>query len=218
MFRLFPASALLAVLLVLPACTDEPASASDAAPADSSATTDSPPAGSSGTKTERAAAAGLSDAQTAALDSLEVPVYVPALPEGWALQEAMTERLESGGTFYPGYELHYRTAAQTCLHLIAASEGLGDVFVMEPPHTRDVAVAGVPTDGPARLGWGLAGETVEGWDGGRVATEWFRTGDLSLSLQSPDDADACGPASPEDAEAFLVSLRALDPADDVSTD
>ena len=202
---------LVGALLILSACTpDAPEPA--AAPGDSAR----PPADSSDTKAARAAAAGLSDAQTAALDSLEVPVYVPALPDGWTLQEATTERLESDGTFYPGYDLRYQTAAQTCLHLIAASEGLGDVFVMEPPHTREVAVPGVPTDGPARLGWGLAGETAEGWEGSRVATEWFRTGDLSLSLQSPDDADACGPASPEDAEALLASLRALDPADDAS--
>ena len=216
MSRLLPASVLLAVLLVLPACTDDSTSTtSDAIPADSSAA-DQPQAGSSGTKAERAAAAGLSDGQIAALDSLEVPVYVPTLPEGWTLQEATTERLESDGTVYPGYELHYQTAAQTCLHLIAASEGLGDVFVMEPPHTRDVVVPGVPTDGPAHLGWGLAGETAEGWEGARVATEWFRTGDFSLSLQSPDEADACGPASPEDAETFLASLRALDPDDAVN--
>ena len=218
MSRLLRSCALLAVLLTLSACSDEATSASDATPAGASDATGQPQDGASGTKAERAAAAGLSDAQTAALDSLEVPVYIPALPEGWTLTDASTERLESDGTVYPGYELHYRTAAQTCLHLVAASEGLGDVFVMEPPHTRDVTVTGVPTDGPTRLGWGVAGETAEGWDGGRVATEWFRTGDLSLSLQSPDDADACGPASPEDAEALLVSLRALDPADDVTTD
>ncbi|HEX8299257.1 MAG TPA: hypothetical protein VF594_08870, partial [Rubricoccaceae bacterium] len=140
--------------------------------------------------------------------------YVPVLPEGWTLEEATTERLESDGTMYPGYELHYRTASQTCLHLMAASEGLGDVFTMEPPHTRDLTIPGVPSDGPAVLGWGIPGETAENWEDGRVATEWFQTGRFSLSLQTPDATEACGPVSPEDAEAFLLSLRALDPEDD----
>ena len=165
------------------------------------------------TPAARAEAAGLSDAQFDGLAALGVPVYVPDLPEGWTLADATYGLPGDSTALWPEYTLRVRTSEQTCLALDGASEGIGDVFVDEPPNERDVRVPGVPTAGPARLGWGIAGETTEGWEDGRVASEWFGTDGLFLNVRS-DDADGCVPASPEAAETLLESLRPLDPADD----
>jgi len=200
---------LVVALLVLSACTSRTPDEVAVVPSK----TDAPPAPPEDTKATRAEAAGLDEGQAAALDTLGVTVYVPVLPEGWRLLEALTDTLTEDGVFYPSYTLRYRTSQGTCLDLLAASEGLGDVFLSEPPHERDVRVSGVTTTGPVHLGWGIAGETDEGWEDGRVATEWFGTDGLYLSVQS-SDADECRPASPEAAEALLSTLRPLDPAGD----
>ncbi|HEX8386587.1 MAG TPA: hypothetical protein VF576_10400, partial [Rubricoccaceae bacterium] len=154
--------AAVAAVLVLSACTpDEPASVAEPA------ATAAEPEPAADTPESRAEAAGLSPEQAAALDSLGVPVYVPVLPEGWSLDEATSATSESDdGTAYPEYLLRVRTDEETCLELHAASEGIGDVFLGEPPHERDVRVPGVPGGGPARLGWGIVGETEEGWEDG----------------------------------------------------
>jgi hypothetical protein len=198
--------AALALLLVVAGCTPR----TSAEPPDAPVQEPEPPPPAD-TRETRAEAAGLSRREAAALDSLGVPVFVPALPKGWTLDGATAERTAEGS--FPEYTLRLRTAEGTCLDVLAASEGLGDVFLGDPPHERDVRVPHVPTSGPARLGWGVAGETVEGWEDGRVATEWFGTDGLSLSVQS-SDADGCRPGSPEAAETLLAALRPLDPADD----
>ena len=213
MSRSLSATALIAALLVFSACTDEPTSASDAAPADTSATTDSPQASPSDTKAERAAAAALSSDDVAMLDSTGVPVYVPVLPGGWTFEEAWTMREEEPPQLDPFYSLNYRTPDSTCVYL-SAWEGPGERFAEPPPNERDVTVTGVPTDGPVRLGWSAAGEGSGRWAGGLVATEAFGP-DGHHYLVGTGDAEGCGLASPEEVEAFLLSLRALDPAADV---
>lgn len=206
------ALSLLAAVLVLSACT--PAEPAPAAEPDAAAE----PEPAADTQESRAEAAGLSDRDVAALDSLGVPVYVPVLPDGWTLDEVTARTVDGGdSTSFPEYVLRVRTAEETCLEVHAASEGIGDLFVEEPPHERDVRVPGVPTGGPARLGWGIAGETTEGWEDGRVATEWFEAGDFYLAVLS-NDADGCRPGSPEAAETLLGSLRPLDPDDDAGPD
>jgi len=200
----------LALLLALAACTSRAPSEPPRASADAPDDEPDPPADTAETRAE---AAGLSRREAALLDSLGVPVYVPVLPDGWALDEATARRIEDGGVSFPEYELRLRTPEGTCVEVRAASEGLGDVFLEDPPLERDVRVPGVPTDGPARLGWGIAGGTAEGWEDGRVATEWFGTDGLAVAVGSTD-ADGCRPGSPEAAEAVLASLRPLDPEDD----
>ena len=180
-----------------------------------------PPPPPADTRATRAEAAGLSERQAADLDSLGVPVYVPVLPDGWTLTRATARRVEDGESVWPEYALTYQTPQGTCLTVDAASEGLGDVFADDPPNERDVRLPGVPTEGPARLGWGIAGERTEGWEDGRVATEWFGTDGLALSARSgagaasneAGDSD-CPPASPEATETLISSLRPLDPAAD----
>ena len=210
MSRFLSASTLLAFLVVLPACTDEPTSASNATPADAPATTGQPQADSSDTKAERAAAALLSADDVAGLDSTGVPVYVPVVPDGWKLEEALMERNQETRQLEPFYSLFYRTPDSTCVY-ISGSEGLGEPFPTAQPNERTVAVAGVPTDGPVRLGWGVAGEEGVGWEGGLVATEAFATGGHSYVVGTSDD-EGCRMASPDDVETLLSTLRALDPA------
>ena len=201
---------LLAALLGLAACAGEPPAAPRAAPDRSDA-----PAPPPDTPATRAAAAGLDREQAAALAALGVAVYVPAMPAGWTLTSATADSLADGAAVWPEYTLRYLTDRRTCLAVVAASEGLGDVFAEEPPRERDIRVAGVPTAGPARLGWGVAGERTAGWEDGRVATEWFGTDVLAVRVEA-GSTDGCPPASPEAAEAVLTSLRPLNPADDAA--
>ena len=181
-----------------------------------------PPAASPGradapedTRATRAEAAGLSRRQARALAALGVPVYVPTLPAGWRLGSAPADSLVEGDFAWPEVMLRYQTDRATCLAVVGASEGLGDVMVDEPPYERDVRVPGVPTLGTARLGWGIPGERAEGWEDGRVATEWFGTDVLAVRVEAAP-GDDCAPASPEAAETLLASLRPLDPADDAA--
>ncbi len=202
---------LLVLVLALAGCS--PRTPDDRPPAPLPA----PPPPPADTRATRAEAAGLSERQAADLDSLGVPVYVPVLPAGWTLTEA-TSRLtgvtDDSVSVRPEYILRVRTSEQTCLVFVALTEGINDVFVFEdPPNERDVRVPGVPVAQPLRLGWGIAGETTEGWEDGRVMSDWFGTDGLSLQIRS-SDADGCAPASPEAAETFLEALRPLDPADD----
>lgn len=196
-------------LLSLTACMAPDAPAKVPAPAGE-------PSASADTTRSRADAAGLTEAQASELERLGVPVYVPVLPPGWTLAEATSAAPTSDGDVaYPEYTLRYRTPAGACLSIVAASEGLGDIFLDTTPNGRDVAVRGVPTSAtyPVRLGWSAPGDGTEGWDGGRVQTEWFGTDGLALNVGS-DGGGGCAMASPDDAEALLASLRPLDPADD----
>ena len=108
------------------------------------------------------------------------------------------------------YSLNYSTPDSTCVYL-SGSEGPGEPVPTAPPTERTVTVGGVPTVGPVRLGWGVAGEEGVGWEGGLVATEAFATGGHSYVVGTSDE-EGCRMASPDDVETFLTSLRALDPA------
>ena len=202
---------LVGALLILSACTpDAPEPA--AAPGDSAR----PPADSSDTKAARAAAAGLSDEYVAYLDSTEVPVYLPVMPEGWRLEDVFTERDDENDTFVHFYSATYRTPDSTCVSISGSEEGLFDEnfpasFPTTPPNERTVTVPGVPTAGPVRLGWGVSGEEGAGWEGGLVATEAFGIEGTSYVVGTSDE-EGCQVASPEDVETILTSLRALDPA------
>ena len=210
MSRFLSASTLLAFLVVLPACTDEPTSVSNATPADSSATTGQPQADSSDTKAERAAAALLSADDVAGLDSTGVPVYVPVVPDGWTLEEAFMERNQETRQLEPFYSLNYRTPDSTCVY-ITAYEGPPEPFATAPQNERTVTVAGAPTGGPVRLGWGDTGETAGIWAGGHVASEAFETDGHSYGVGTSNER-GCTVASPDDVETLLSTLRALDPA------
>lgn len=200
-----PTRLLLAALVGVAACTGTPA---DDAPTD-------PAAGTADAPASRAEEAGLDEDQAEALAALGVPVYVPVMPAGWTLVRATADSSAEGVAVWPEYALDYRTDRGTCLSLVGASEGLGDVMLDEPPYERDVRVPGVPMHGPARLGWGVAGERAEGWEDGRVTTEWFGADVLAVRAEAAR-TDDCQPASPEAVETLVGSLRPLDPADDVT--
>lgn len=197
-----PLRSLLALLVGLAACT----TGGDIPP---------DPAGAADLPSSRAEAAGLDGEQADALAALGVPVYVPVMPAGWTLVRATADSTVGGGAVWPEYALDYRTDRGTCLSLVGASEGLGDVMLNEPPYERDVRVPGVPMHAPARLGWGVAGERAEGWEDGRVATEWFGADVLSVRIEA-SRTDECQPASPEAVETLVGSLRPLDLADDAA--
>jgi hypothetical protein len=161
----------------------------------------------------RGAEAGLSPSEIENLLALDVPVYVPTLPSGWASDGLTVETGAQNGIAYPSYALALRTSEGACLTLEAASEGIGDVFVQEPPQTRDILAPGVPTTGSVPLGWSEPGSTAEGWEEPRVSTEWFGIDGLSLMVRS-ESAAGCPAASANDVETLVAVLRPLDPADE----
>ena len=205
--RSLPASTLLGALLLFSACTDDAASV-PATPPDAPVAAD--------TKAARATAAGLSVEDVAYLDSTGVAVYVPVTPEGWQFSDAFTERDDATGGFVPFYSVSYLTPAGACVSLSATS-GPRQEWTAAPPNERTVTVAGVPTGGPVRLGWGAASDAgagggATGWDN-QVATEGFGTQGVTYVAGSSTDED-CRLASPDDVEALLATLRPLDPAAD----
>lgn len=208
---------LLGVLLVLSACTsDAPAESASTGAAD---TTSAAPAGASGTMAERAAAAGISDEDVAYLDSTQVPVYLPTLPEGWRLEEVFTERDNENDTFVHFYSATYRTPDSTCVS-ISGKEGPADPWASAPPSERAVAVPGAPTSRPVRLGVGTTGDAAGDWGNGLITTEGFgENGHTYVVGTSDEDTEGhvCRAASREDVETVLTSLRALDPALDART-
>ena len=167
----------------------------------------------SGTRAERAAAAGLSGENVAEIDSAGITAYVPVMPAGWTVQDVFTER-DGDGPVLPNYTITYRSPAGACVFVNAASEGLGGVFVAEPPNERAVFVPGVPMDEPARLGWATAADSTVEWGAGLVQTEWFGRGMPQLGVSTGTD-EGCQYASPDEVEAVLKTLRPLDPDDDV---
>lgn len=202
-----PLRPVLGGLLVLSACTsDAPDASAGAGAADTTAAAQASP---SGTKAERAAAAGLSDEQTAALDSAGVPVYLPVMPEGWTLVDAVTNRDEEYDPSVPFYSLTYLTPDSTHVY-VYGKEGEGVPWASTPANTRDVAVPGGPTGGPVQLGWGGVGDQAEGWENGIVAAQAFGRDGHSYSVGTTYEEDQ-RVASPADVETLLTSLRALDP-------
>ena len=169
---------------------------------------------------ERADAAGLSDAQARRLTDLDVPVIVPVLTDGWALHELEASAEDYGGDQrWPSYALHYRHDDGRCFDVNAGSEGIGDVFMGEPPHGREVDVPGIAAYGPAYLGYAEAGDEAEGWEAPEVQTEWLGADGIVVHLGSRDTGregdEGCLRLGPEEAAGFIGSLRYLDPADDV---
>jgi hypothetical protein len=163
---------------------------------------------------ERAAAAGLSDEQVAALDSTGIPVYLPVLPDGWTLVEAVTNRDEEYDPSVPFYSLTYLTPDSTNV-FVYGTEGPGVPWASAPLNTRTVAVPGVPTSGPVRLGWSGVGEQAEGWENGIVQTEGFGPDGHTYAVGTTYEEDQ-RVASVGDVETLLTSLRALDPDMDVA--
>ena len=200
---------LLLLTLVLAACTSD---APEAVTPDPAAETAAPPEATDDLAA-RAAAAGLSAAQAQQLVDLGVPVIVPALPEGWSLADFSAEAEEYDGFRYPYYRLAYRHAGGVCFAIEAASEGIGDVFLNEPPHSREAEVPGVATYGPVVLGWADEGEVDAEYDVPHVRSEWFGADGLAVSLGS-DAAEGCLRVTPDEAAALLGGLRYLDPDDD----
>ena len=203
---------LLALLLAACAPADSSATDEDAAD-DAGEEADTAAAAGGASLDDRAAAAGLSAAQVRALVGLDVPVVVPVLPEGWALHALDASAEEYEGMRWPSYTLRYRHEGGACFALDAASEGIGDVFLTEPPHVREVDVPGIATYGAVPLGYAEEGEAAEGWETAGVQTEWFGADGVFFSLGSTG-GDACTPLPPDDAAALLAALRYLDPADD----
>ena len=164
----------------------------------------------------RARAAGLDAAEAAALAALDAPAIVPALPGGWRLVGLDTTTVAEAGFTYPAYTLAYRHTDGACATLEAASEGLGDVFVIAPPRERALAPpAGIATLGAVPLGWSETGDAAADWPDGRLTTEWFGADGTYLRLWSAAE-DGCAMLGPDEAAALVASLRYLDPADDAA--
>jgi hypothetical protein len=199
----------LLLLLALAACAPG-APTPDAADADSSAVAPEAPADD---LAARAEAAGLTEAQAQQLLALDVPVVVPALPEEWALTSFEAAADEYEGFRYPYYRYTYGRADGACVALQAASEGIGDVFLDEPPHRQEVEVSGVATYGPVLVGWADPGEVDPDYDVPHVRSEWFGADGLAVSLGS-NEGEGCRRIAPDEAAALLASVRYLDPADD----
>ncbi len=172
-----------------------------------------PSATSSGraTVSDRAAAAGLSDAQAAALTRIGVPVAVPGrLPAGWRVAGVDAPEVE-----YPEYTVRYAGPGGTCFAVTGATEGLGDRFLLAPSRQRDIDAPTLATHGPIPLGWSDdAGN--EDWGGRRATTEWFGTDGVAYAVDSPA-GDGCERADIDTLADVVGSLHMLDPRDDGPT-
>ena len=168
-------------------------------------------------ETDRAAAAGLTAAQADTLRGYESGAVVPTLPEGWQLTAFADETIDEGGLLFPAYVISYRRTDGACFRLLAASEGLGDVLVMEPGHTGEATVPGVALYEPIPVGWTEPGDPDDGVAGDYLylASEWAGTDGLVFHIDS-DTNEGCTPVSFDDARALLEGMRYLDPADDAS--
>ncbi len=163
----------------------------------------------------RAAAAGLTLDQAQTLAAYGAGAAVPTLPEGWTLTDFLDETVEDGPIPYPGYSLRYRHADGACFTLSAASEGLGDVFVIEPPHVDEATAPGIALFGPIPVGWSAPDDPAGDWGPGRLSTEWFGNDGLFVLLNSAAE-DGCARVTADEARGLLAGLRYLDPADDAS--
>jgi hypothetical protein len=161
----------------------------------------------------RALAAGLTPQQGEQLAAYRAGAVVPTPPDGWELVEFRDEPVDVLGVVYPGYTLDYRNRNGACFQFMAASEGLGDVFVIPPPHEDEADAPAIALFGPIPLGWSAPDEPSGDWGPGRVSTEWFGTDGLFFKLGSAAE-DGCGVISSPEAQDLLASLRYLDPADD----
>lgn len=200
-----------ALVLALTACEVERSASmrppGRASAADTVATHDTTTA--SAQRPDRAAEAGLSPEQASTLNRLGVPILVPVLPEGWRVADIEAGGLDSGSFYAPFYTIRLAHAEGACATLEAASDGLGDVFIMEPPQQRTVDTPGIARHGPALVGWGGA-NAEEGW-ADRLTTEWFGADGYAIQLRSEPE---CAPLSPEAATRLLRGMRYLDDGDD----
>ncbi|MFN3596890.1 MAG: hypothetical protein ACK41D_06435 [Rubricoccaceae bacterium] len=203
----------VATLGVASSCQEQGAGPAPEAATSEAAAPGAPAPSETNTRAARAAAAGLTLAQADSLVALGYPVYVPAMPEGWMLTGFLARAYVRGDERFPEYTLTYAERSGACVVVEGASEGLGDVFVQPPPREQAVPLARVSAFGPALLGWAEAGDGVAGWENGRVSTEWIGSDGLYVLVRS-DDGPACTPARAEEVEAFVASLRPLEPADD----
>jgi hypothetical protein len=200
---------LIAATLVAGCATPEaPPAAPVSAPVPPATPGDTP---APSTATDRAAAAGLSDAQAAVLADLGVPVAVPGrLPAGWRVDGVDAQAGE-----YPEYTIRYAGPDGACFAVTAGTEGLGDRFVIAPPEQRDVDVPGLATYGPVPFGWSEADDAGD-WGPMRAGTEWFGTDGVAYAVDSPA-GDGCERAAIADLTAVIGSMRMLDARDDGPT-
>ena len=205
---------LLALALTLAACAADVPAEAPTGPAP-----EAPPPEEASTRADdlaaRAAAAGLTLAQAQALAAYGAGAVVPTLPDGWRLASFADESIDEGGFVYPGYVLRYRRGDGACFGLMAASEGLGDVFMIEPPNQDEATAPGIATFGPIPVGWSAPDAPEGDWGPGRLSTEWFGTDGLSVLLNSAA-GDGCTMVTVEEARGLLAGLRYLDPADQAS--
>jgi hypothetical protein len=138
---------------------------------------------------------------------------VPTLPDGWRLDsfEDWTESFD--GMTYPSWVLGYRHEDGSCFQLHSASEGLGDVFVLAPPHTSAASAPAIASNGAIPIGWSAPDDPPGDWGPGVLVTEWFGIDGLFFHLSSSPD-DGCSPIDVDEARSLIAGLRYLDPADD----
>jgi len=161
--------------------------------------------------TDRAAAAGLPEAQAAVLADLGVPVAVPGrLPAGWRVAG-----VDAQAGDYPEYTIRYAEPGGACFAVTAGTEGLGDRFVIPPPEQRDVDAPALATYGPIPFGWSEAGDETD-WGPMRAGTEWFGTDGVAYAIDSPA-GDGCTRAAIDDLVSVVGSMRMLDARDDGPT-
>ncbi len=164
----------------------------------------------------RGRAAGLSAAQAETLAGYGAGAVVPILPEDWTLSRFVDETIDEGpGAVYPGYSLHYARADDACFEIHAASEGIGDVFTLEPPHMAEATAPQLALHGPIPVGWSTTDEPESDWGAGRLNTEWFGTDGVFFHLASVA-GDGCSSLPLSEAQDLISDLRYLDPADDAT--
>lgn len=150
------------------------------------------------------------------LVALSFPAVGPVLPRGWGIGQVSVVAPGGSADQYPNYRINMATPKGRCLNLQAESEGLGGVFAQEPPRIREILLEKIAIGGPVYLGWSQVGGNAEGWDAGRISTEWFGLDGFSFRVTTDDIRPGCRPAGVEDVVTVLRSLRNLDPAYDAT--
>jgi len=161
----------------------------------------------------RAAAAGLSPEQAQTLAEHRAGAVVPVMPAGWELTDFVDETVREGDVVWPAHSLVYRRDDGACFEVHAASEGLGDVLVLMPPHLDEATAPRIALYGPIPIGWSAPDEPESDWGAGRLNSEWFGTDGLFTHIASVA-GDGCSMVSIEEARALISEFRYLDPADD----
>ncbi len=164
----------------------------------------------------RALASGISGDQALELVALGVPVVVPVVDSTWRQTAFQADVFEDFGYRYPEYEMSYQRSDGVCFSIRAATEGVGDVFVLEPPNDQEVEVPGISTYGPVLMGWNNLGVPIDDFsEGDALYTEWFGADGVAVGFVSSSDEEGCLRIDPTEAIEILQQLRYLNPQDDV---